>query len=101
MTTPEAPVTVDDDEDLTDPPAPSPTPDPPAPELAQEPPTPPQTAQIPEPSTTFTMPELPGITFAVVRGGLDIDGKLNPSWIQITGTDNEGAMVSRIGFAGP
>lgn len=102
MTTPQAPATVDDDEDLTDPPAPSPTPDPPAPQQPQEPPTPPQTAQIPEPSTTFTMPELPGITFAVVRGGLDIGGKTNPpNWIQITGTDSEGAMVSRIGFAGP
>lgn len=102
MTTPEAPATVDDDEDLTDPPAPSPTPDPPAPESPPQPPTPPQPPPTPEPSATFTMPELPGITFAVVRGGLDIDGKTNPpNWIQITGTDSDGAIVSRIGFAGP
>ncbi|OHU38194.1 hypothetical protein BKG78_12970 [Mycobacteroides chelonae] len=52
--------------------------------------------------TTFTMPELPGITFTVMRGGLDADGKTNPpNWIQITGTDSEGAIVSCIGFAGP
>lgn len=52
--------------------------------------------------TTFTMPELPGITFTAERGGLDPDGKLNPSWIQITGTnDADGQMVSCIGFAGP
>ncbi|KAJ9601851.1 hypothetical protein H2200_013668, partial [Cladophialophora chaetospira] len=51
--------------------------------------------------TTFTMPELPGITFTAERGGLDPDGKLNPSWIQITGTDSEGQMVSSIGFSGP
>ncbi|SLJ39768.1 Uncharacterised protein [Mycobacteroides abscessus subsp. abscessus] len=51
--------------------------------------------------TTFTMPELPGITFTVERGGLDPDGKTNPSWIQITGADEEGQMVSCIGFAGP
>ncbi|WP_052534467.1 hypothetical protein [Mycobacteroides abscessus] len=102
MTTPEVPATVDDDEDLTDPPAPSPTPDPPAPELRQELPTPPQIPPTPEPSTTFTMPELPGITFAVIRGGLDHEGKTNPAnWIEITGTDDGGNMVSRVGFAGP
>lgn len=52
-------------------------------------------------ATTFTRPELPGITFMVERGGLDPDGKLNPTWIQITGTDENEHMVSRIGFAGP
>lgn len=57
-------------------------------------------------ATTFTMPELPGITFTVERGGLDPDGKLNPSWIQITGareSENDEApqVVSSIGFAGP
>ncbi|SIB73276.1 Uncharacterised protein [Mycobacteroides abscessus subsp. bolletii] len=52
-------------------------------------------------ATTFTMSELPGITFTAERGGLDPDGKLNPSWIQITGTDSEGAVVSSIGFSGP
>ncbi len=52
--------------------------------------------------TTFTMPELPGITFTVVRGGLDSDGQTNPpNWIQITGTDGDGAIVSCVGFAGP
>lgn len=52
--------------------------------------------------TTFTMPELPGITFTVVRGGLDADGKTNSTnWIQIAGTDQQGTMVSCIGFAGP
>ncbi|SHY97180.1 Uncharacterised protein [Mycobacteroides abscessus subsp. abscessus] len=54
-----------------------------------------------EMATTFTMPELPGITFTVERGGLDPDGELNPSWIQITGTDGEGQIVSSIGFSGP
>ncbi|MBE5440206.1 hypothetical protein [Mycobacteroides abscessus] len=52
-------------------------------------------------ATTFTMPELPGITFTAERGGLDPDGELNPSWIQITGTDSEGQIVSSIGFSGP
>lgn len=52
-------------------------------------------------ATTFTMSELPGITFTAERGGLDPDGKLNPSWIQITGTGSEGAVVSSIGFSGP
>ncbi|GLE57861.1 MULTISPECIES: hypothetical protein [Mycobacteriaceae] len=57
-------------------------------------------------ATTFTMPELPGITFTVERGGLDPDGKPNPSWMQITGTRDaenaeEAQVVSRIGFAGP
>ncbi|WP_198538033.1 hypothetical protein [Mycobacteroides chelonae] len=52
-------------------------------------------------ATTFTMPELPGITFTAERGGLDPDGELNPSWIQITGTDGEGQIVSSIGFSGP
>lgn len=53
------------------------------------------------PMTTFTMPELPGITFTVERGGLDSDGKPIPNWIQITGTDKNGNMVSCMGFAGP
>ncbi|SHX09987.1 hypothetical protein [Mycobacteroides abscessus] len=101
MTTPQAPAT-EDTEALVDPPAPSPTPDPPAPELSQEPPTAPQTPQMPEPGTTFTMPELPGITFTVVRGGLGDEGKTNPAnWIAITGTDDDGNMVFRAGFAGP
>ncbi|SKZ05267.1 Uncharacterised protein [Mycobacteroides abscessus subsp. bolletii] len=101
MTTPQAPAT-EDTEALVDPPAPSPTPDPPAPELSQEPPTAPQTPQMPEPGTTFTMPELPGITFTVVRGGLNDEGKTNPAnWIEITGTDDDGNMVFRAGFAGP
>ncbi|MFT9573625.1 hypothetical protein [Mycobacteroides abscessus] len=101
MTTPQAPTT-EDTEALIDPPAPSPTPDPPAPEQPPEPPTAPQTPQIPEPGTTFTMPELPGITFAVIRGGLNDEGKTNPAnWIAITGTDDDGNMVFRAGFAGP
>lgn len=101
MTTPQAPAT-EDTEALVDPPAPSPTPDPPAPELSQEPPTAPQTPQMPEPGTTFTMPELPGITFTVVRGGLNDEGKTNPAnWIAITGADDDGNMVFRAGFAGP
>lgn len=52
-------------------------------------------------ATTFTMPELPGITFTAERGGLDPDGKLNPSWIQVTGTDQDEKMVCSVGFAGP
>ncbi|SHT35504.1 hypothetical protein [Mycobacteroides abscessus] len=101
MTTPQAPAT-EDTEALVDPPAPSPTPDPPAPELSQEPPTAPQTPQMPEPGTTFTMPELPGITFTVIRGGLNDEGKTNPAnWIAITGADDDGNMVFRAGFAGP
>ncbi|WP_176138352.1 hypothetical protein [Mycobacterium sp. D16Q16] len=52
-------------------------------------------------TTTFTMPELPGITFTAERGGLDPDGKLNPSWIQITGADQDGKLVCSVGFAGP
>jgi hypothetical protein len=51
--------------------------------------------------TTFTMPELPGITFTVERGGLDSDGKPNPTCIQITGADQDGKMVCSVGFAGP
>ncbi|SKK35798.1 hypothetical protein [Mycobacteroides abscessus] len=51
--------------------------------------------------TTFAMPELPDITFTVERGGLDPDGKLNPSWIQITGTDSNEKIVSSVGFSGP
>lgn len=101
MTTPQAP-TAEDTEALIDPPAPSPTPDPPAPELSQEPSTAPQTPQMPEPGTTFTMPELPGITFTVVRGGLNDEGKTNAAnWIAITGADDDGNMVFRAGFAGP
>lgn len=101
MTTPQAP-TAEDTEALIDPPAPSPTPDPPAPELSQEPPTAPQTPRMPEPGTTFTMPELPGITFTVIRGGLNDEGKTNPAnWIAITGADDDGNMVFRAGFAGP
>lgn len=52
-------------------------------------------------TTTFTMPELPGITFTAERGGLDPDGKLNASWIQITGADQDGKLVCSVGFAGP
>lgn len=103
MTTPQAPAT-EDTEALIDPPAPSPTPDPPAPRQPQEPTTAPQTqtVQTPEPGTTFTMPELPGITFTVIRGGLNDEGKTNPAnWIAITGTDDDGNMVFRAGFAGP
>lgn len=103
MATPQAPTT-EDTEALIDPPAPSPTPDPPAPQQPQEPPTAPQpqTVQTPEPGTTFTMPELPGITFTVVRGGLNDEGKTNPAnWIAITGADDDGNMVFRAGFAGP
>ncbi|WP_457213972.1 hypothetical protein [Mycobacteroides abscessus] len=103
MTTPQAP-TPEETEALIDRPAPSPTPDPPAPQQPQEPPTAPQTqtVQTPEPGTTFTMPELPGITFTVVRGGLNDEGKTNPAnWIAITGTDDDGNMVFRAGFAGP
>ncbi|SHV34471.1 Uncharacterised protein [Mycobacteroides abscessus subsp. abscessus] len=48
------------------------------------------------------MPELPGITFTVIRGGLNDEGKTNPAnWIEITGTDDDGNMVFRAGFAGP
>lgn len=48
------------------------------------------------------MPELPGITFTVVRGGLNDEGKTNPAnWIAITGADDDGSMVFRAGFAGP
>lgn len=53
-------------------------------------------------ATTFSMPELPGITFTVVRGGLNDEGKTNPAnLIEITATDEAGNMVTRAGFAGP
>lgn len=52
--------------------------------------------------TTFTIPELPGITFEVVRGGVNEEGKLNPqNWIHITGRDTDENLVSSVGFVGP